>query len=474
MSSRLFLFAFSRNGSRLSSARAFLRDPKVRSRPNLHVMLNSTATRILFKRQGNQKVVSGVEFVYNNRAYRVNVSKEVVLSAGAINSPQLLLLSGIGPRKELNRVGIEQIHELPGVGKNLHNHVTFYLNFLLRKHRAVNDLDWASALDYFLFRNGPMSSTGMSQLTARINSKYADPSGSFPDLQIFFAGYLANCAKSGQINDPEDLKNPDKPRELTMSPVVLHPKSKGYLTLKSRNPMEPPLMYANYLTDPEDVKTLIEGIRVTQRLANTTVLRQKYGIELEKDEYGDCGKKYRYNSDDFWECAIRLYTGPENHQAGSCKMGPEWDRMAVVNPRLEVRGVNGLRVMDASVMPSVVSGNTHATIVMIAERGADFIKNTWLRGALQNRGGFMNAPSKRDSTLGYHYGPGLFSASSGEQDPTHYDFHTHHFPHSKVFHQPHQSFPNDFGHADATDVDYFVDDLHFHQEYDITTKAEEE
>lgn len=175
-----------------------------------------------------------------------------------------------------------------------------------------------------------------AQVTARINSRYADPSGAFPDLQIFFGGYNANCAKSGEVNAPIDGKNPDLPRELTISPVVLHPKSKGYLTLRSSDPLDRPLIYANYLTDPEDVATLVEGVRVVQRLANTSVLREKYGIELEEENYGPCNLMYRYDSDEFWECAVKYYTGPENHQAGSCKMGPSWDRMAVVNPKLQV------------------------------------------------------------------------------------------------------------------------------------------
>lgn len=132
-------------------------------------MINSTATKILVSNDKGQKTVTGVEFVYQTPEgdiipFKVRVSKEVILGAGAVNSPQILLLSGIGPKAELDKVGIPQVHELPGVGKNLHNHVTFYLNFLLRKKRAVSDLDWAIALEYLLNKKGPMSSTGMSQV----------------------------------------------------------------------------------------------------------------------------------------------------------------------------------------------------------------------------------------------------------------------------------------------------------------------
>lgn len=255
-------------------------------------MLNSTASKILITKNGNRKVASAVEFLYKNKIHTVRVRREVVVSAGAVNSPQILLLSGIGPKAELEKVNIQQVHQLPGVGKNLHNHVTFYLTFLMRQRKAINDLDWANALDYILNRRGPMSSTGMSQVTARINSKYADPSGKHPDLQIFFAGYLANCAKSGEVRVAEDPEHPDAPRHLTISPVVLHPKSRGHIALKSNNPSDAPLMYANYLSEPEDVATLVEGIRVIQKLANTNVLKNKYGFELDKEEYGDCDKQF--------------------------------------------------------------------------------------------------------------------------------------------------------------------------------------
>lgn len=352
-------------------------------------MLNSTATKIVFQNQGGKKVATGVEFIYNNRPMSVRILKEVIVSGGTVNSPQILLLSGVGPKRELDRVGIQQFHELPGVGRNLHNHVTFYMSFLLKKRQAINDLDWASALDYLLNRRGPLSSTGMSQLTARISSKFADPSGNDPDLQMFFAGYLANCAKTGEARALEDPSKPDTPKHLTVSPVVLHPKSRGYITLKSKNPLDDPLIYVNYLTQQQDVATLIDGIRVAQKLGNTRVLKEKYGIEYDREEYGDCGSKHQYDSDQYWECAVRHSTGPENHQVGSCKMGPASDSEAVVDPTLKVHGIDNVRVMDCSVMPMIVSGNTHATAVMIAEKGVDSIKKRWQRSPdLSNRGGF--------------------------------------------------------------------------------------
>nr|CAH7768387.1 unnamed protein product [Callosobruchus chinensis] len=240
-------------------------------------MLNSTATRILVKQTGNQKVVQGVEFLYKGRPYTVKVRKEVVLAAG------------------------------------------------------------------------------MSQVTARINSPLAEPSGKDPDLQMFFAGFLAQCASSGEVRAAADPENPDAPKTLTVSPVTLHPKSQGYIGLRSKDPLQPPVMVANYLTAPEDAAVLVEGVRVIQKLANTTVLQHKYGIHLQREEYGDCAN-FRYDTDNFWHCAVRYYTGPENHQACSCKMGPSSDPLAVVDNKLAIHGIDGIRIMDASAMPVLVSG----------------------------------------------------------------------------------------------------------------------
>lgn len=283
-------------------------------------------------------------------------------------------------------------------------------------------------------------------MTARINSRYADPSGSFPDLQIFFAGYGANCAKSGEYNAPIDPKNPDLPRDFTISPVVLHPKSRGHISLKSNNPLDPPLIYANYLSDPEDVATLVEGIRVVQRLANATVLRNKYGIELENEDYGDCNQNYQYDSDEFWECAVKYYTGPENHQAGSCKMGPTGDRLAVVNPKLQLHGISTIRVADASIMPSVVSGNTHATVVMIAEKAVNFIKETWMpSGLLQNRGGFaVQSGTKKGHNPVTRTTRRPGRTTSNAQEGYHRGYYHQNMPHSYDFHRNHPNYPNPY------------------------------
>lgn len=240
------------------------------------------------------------------------------------------------------------------------------------------------------------------QVTAKLNSKYADPSGDNPDVQMFFGGYLANCAKTGVIGEPENLDKPSSKRRISISPVVLHPKSRGYVTLKSSDPLHPPLMYANYLSDPADMATLLDAINMTLKLGNTRVLKERFGFELDKTPIPSCIQKYPFGSNGYWECYARTATGPENHQVGTCRMGPSSDPMAVVDPELRVYGVKNLRIMDASVIPKVVSGNTNAPIIMIAEKGTDFVKRRWLPNDIGNRFGFGNEDHNvNSSTFGH-------------------------------------------------------------------------
>ncbi|CAH0387967.1 unnamed protein product [Bemisia tabaci] len=373
----------SRNGSRLSSAKAFLRP--VKERPNLHVLLNSTVTRVLI--DPKKKLAFGVEYISNGQREQVLVKNEIIISGGAVNSPQLLLLSGVGPKEDLRQLNIPVMHDLPGVGKNLHNHVAFFLNFFIND-TATTPLNWATAMEYLLFRDGLMSGTGLSEVTAFVNSKLANPADDHPDLQLFFGGFLANCARTGQVGEKSgdaatNAASAPTRRTVNIIPTVLHPKSRGQLKLKNANPLTPPLIYARYLTHPDDVTTLVDGIKFARRLAETPSL-QKYGFELDRTPVKGC-ESLEFGCDAYWECAVRRQTGPENHQAGSCRMGPIGDPGAVVDPELRVHGIDRLRVMDASVMPKVTSGNTNAPVIMIAEKGADMIKRRWVGKRLWNK-----------------------------------------------------------------------------------------
>ncbi|XP_046416620.1 glucose dehydrogenase [FAD, quinone] [Neodiprion virginianus] len=355
----------SRNGSRLSTARAFLRP--ARNRRNLHIMLNSTATRVLL--DSNKRAI-GVEFFFDGKLHQVMANKEVIVSGGAVNSPQILLNSGIGPSEELQAVDVPVLHNLPGVGKNLHNHVAFGVGFTIND-TDTTPLNWATAMEYLLFRDGLMSGTGISEATAMINTKYANPRDDHPDIQLIFGGYLADCAETGMVGEKKGAN-----RSIYIIPTLLHPKSRGYLRLRSSDPLDKPMIYPKYLTVPEDVARLVEGIKFVVRLAETDALK-RYGFQLDKTPVKNC-EHLKFGCDAYWECAVKHDTAPENHQAGSCKMGPANDPMAVVDNELRVRGIRNLRVADTSIMPRVTSGNTNAPAIMIAEKAADMIKRTWI------------------------------------------------------------------------------------------------
>ncbi|KAG5868310.1 hypothetical protein JTB14_021437 [Gonioctena quinquepunctata] len=355
-----------RYGVRVSSAKAFLRPQK--SNPNLHVMLNSTVTKILIN---HDKEATGVELSYRSKSFLVKARKEVILAGGTVNTPQLLLLSGVGPKEVLDEVAIEQIHELPGVGRNATDHVSIKIPLVLTKVKDINEMNLKSLKEYLNSRGGPLAAPGLTQLLGRINSKYADPSGNNPDLLLMMYGFTTVCSDNGDDGPTNDNEI------ISISPTVLHPLSRGYISLKSKNPFDHPKIVANYLKAKEDQEVLLEGVRILLKLINSTLLQQKYGIEVNRTAFGDCSNRYKYNSDEFWICAMMYATAPGEHQTSSCRMGPSSDRFAVVDDRLRVHGIKNLRIADASIMPEIVTGNTLATVVMIGDQAARFITEAW-------------------------------------------------------------------------------------------------
>ncbi|CAL1687429.1 unnamed protein product [Lasius platythorax] len=357
----------SRNGVRLSAPRAFLWPH--RNRPNLHVALNATVTKINTKKYGSNVVATGINFVMNGHKYTVNAKKEVILSAGTINSPQLLLLSGIGPKSQLNNMKISTVVDLPGVGENLHNHQSYGVDFTLKQPKK-DELNNNSAALYIYNQTGPMSSTGLAQLTGILVSNYTTADD--PDIQVFFSGFQAVCNTGNRI---ADLISYDNKETVRFTSVNLHPRSRGRITLASNNPLSPPNIWGNDLAEPIDRAIVYQGIQKILKLSKAKALK-KYGLKRINQDVPECAQ-YKKGSTEHWDCQIQYNTRPENHQAGTCKMGPTVDPMAVVSPDLKVYGVNGLRVADASIMPQMVSGNPVATVNMIGERVADFIKRDY-------------------------------------------------------------------------------------------------
>lgn len=350
-----------KNGVRKSSARSFLRP--ARNRTNLHILLNSIVTKVII----SNKTAIGVVVSRSNKHFEVRTIKEVILSAGAIGSPHILLLSGIGPSEHLIDKGVELNHNLPGVGRNLQDHVLFNIQYSTNL-TDKNPLDWDSFKEYIRNRNGPMSSRDIVT-TARIASPYSNGD---VDLQFYLFASLITCSKTGSRE--ELLSN--RTKSLRIAPILLNPKSRGFIELNSNNPFDYPKIVGNFLQHPEDLDVLLYGIKFALKLASSKAL-SKYNMKLSQIISPKC-KKFRNFSDEFWKCAILEGYENGNNESGSCKMGPSEDPMAVVDTKLRVHGIKGLRVMDGSIMPTIVSGNTHATAQMIGEMGSQFIEDYWL------------------------------------------------------------------------------------------------
>ncbi|XP_012274565.1 glucose dehydrogenase [FAD, quinone] [Orussus abietinus] len=373
-----------RRGSRCSTAKAFLRP--VRLRRNLHTAMNALATRVVVNPVTMRAMA--VEFHRGGLQRTVWARKEVILSAGSINSAQLLMLSGIGPREHLRQVGVRVLKDLP-VGRNLQDHVGMGgLTFLVDKPVSIVQDRFHAApvtLHYVANGRGPMTTLGGVECYAFVNTKFANGSGSYPDIQMHMAPASISSDAGVQVRKILGLTNelydavyrPIANRDTwTIMPLLLRPRSRGTVTLKSSNPFHKAIVDANYFDDPFDMRTLVEGAKLAMKISEAKVFRQ-FGSRVHRLKIPGC-KHLKFGSDAYWECHIRHITMTIYHPVGTAKMGPSTDPEAVVDSGLKVYGVQGLRVVDASIMPTICSGNTNAPVVMIAEKAADIIKSDWL------------------------------------------------------------------------------------------------
>jgi choline dehydrogenase len=336
-----------RDGRRCSAADAFLRP--VQWRKNLWVVSEMHAAQVLF--EGRR--ATGVRCYRNNgREERAFASREVILCGGAFGSPQLLMLSGIGPADELRRHRIPVVQDLPGVGRNLQDHPAGAVQ--VRCAQPLSLLAAASPaqfLKYLLFRRGMLTSNGGEAIAFVRTASGLEA----PDVEIIFLPVLWH----------DEGFTPPTEHGFTMAVMLLRPRSRGAVTLRSADPLQPPVIDTNHLSDPDehDLATIVDGIRIARRIASASPLARLGSVEITP---GRGATAFAAIAESVRRLGQTIY-----HPVGTCRMG--LDMMSVVDPTLRVHGVENLRVIDASIMPTITRGHTQAPAMMIAERGAALI-----------------------------------------------------------------------------------------------------
>lgn len=369
-------------GRRSSTAKAFL--VPAQNRTNLHVIKHAQVTDVIIDQKG--KVADGINMIVDGKKLTAKAKKEVILSAGAIGSPHILLNSGVGPKEHLVNVGIRPKRDLK-VGRNLQDHAVVFVPVKLHKSYAqpIPESDIIDDIFMYLMHGvGSLSHVGLLDFTGFVHTQ--NKTSDFPDIQFHHFQYRMGEEKRLNMvldkygyddNVRKSILSGIKQSELLMVMVVLlKPKSTGRIELKfGQHPLDKPVIHGNYLDQQEDVDTLIRGVNVVKRLIHTKNAKA-HEAELLRVDLPGCGH-IEFDKPGYWECYVRHMTSTVYHPTSTCKMGPATDPEAVVDARLKVHGMKGLRVIDASIMPDIISGNTNAPTIMIGEKGADMIKEDW-------------------------------------------------------------------------------------------------
>ncbi|XP_045521210.1 glucose dehydrogenase [FAD, quinone]-like [Pieris brassicae] len=368
-------------GRRVSSATAFLN--KIQERKNLYILKNTFVNKVIFE----NKVAKGVEVTLpNNNEAKLFTSKDVILSAGSVNTPVLLMLSGIGPKIHLNTLGIEVVSDLR-VGENLQDHVRIPIPVTINMGaKAKSETFWLNAAFQYLTEQKGPHATNYDQ--ANINAFLSVPDGkTLPDVQIDHNYFVPNtsyvysiCRTIMSFNEDicKQYSRMNADAELIIFFVSLcKPYSRGKILLRSNDPKEHPKIYSKYFSHPKDMDIFVKSLKRVMEIVDTDTFK-KANAELKRIYFKDCDN-YDLGSNRYWECMARTLTYNVYHPVGTAKMGSIADSTSVVDSNLRVIGVSGLRVIDASIMPTIPSVNTNAATMMIAERGSDFIKEKYLK-----------------------------------------------------------------------------------------------
>jgi choline dehydrogenase len=352
-----------RNGVRSSTAAGYLKP--ARCRANLKVVSEALATRIVF--EGRR--ATGIDYVASKKKRHASANAEVIVAGGAFNSPQLLQLSGLGPASLLQSHGVTVIADAPGVGDDLNDHISGRIILRCKEPITLNDAvrNWTGklthGLHYALTRRGYLAIPAVSAgCFVRVH-----PASATPDSQCSISLFSAQTI-GGELHPFPGV---------TGNCVLLRPESRGYVRIKSSDPRDPPAIHPNYLATQKDRETIVAGVAAMRRIFQAPAMARYIAEEIEPGP--------RCDNDEELLDFIRRRGSTTYHPVGTCRMGQ--DQKAVVDERLRVRGFTGLRVVDASIMPAVVSGNTNAATIMIGEKGADMIIEDAKRGALTANSG---------------------------------------------------------------------------------------
>lgn len=338
-----------RDGRRSSAAVCYLNP--ARKRKNLTIRTDSKVTRIIV--EGGR--ATGVEIIHNGRVQKIYADREVVVSAGSINTPRLLLLSGIGPAEHLKSVGVPVVHHLPGVGRNLQDHMDVYLVYELNgrfgydQYKKFHLKAWAG-LQYALFRKGPVCSNVIEA------GAFWHANSDDPNCDMQYAFLAGSGVEDGVAPVPSG-------HGCTLNACQTRPRSRGYIELRSSDPAVKPRIAPNYLSEQYDLDTMAEGVRFGQEIMSQPSLRKV----LKREHLPG----HPLNTKDDYRNYVLQQANGALHPVGTCRIGE--DDMAVVDSQLRVHGIINLRIADASVMPSLPSGNTNAPAIMVGERAANFI-----------------------------------------------------------------------------------------------------